>query len=257
MKLKMIKKLLPYFIKKPIKKLYLYFLFIIDFKKFKKASRGDRRFEIKWEYKQSELEDNTSATSFDAHYLYHPAWAARVLAEIKPKKHVDISSILNFSTIISAFIPVEFYDYRPVNVKLNNFHAGKADLLSLPFLNNSVESLSCMHTIEHIGLGRYGDSINPRGDIRAIEELKRVVAKNGNLIFVAPIGKPKTMFNAHRIYSYNQIISYFDGFELKKFSLIPDNARQVGMIKNADKKTADIQKYGCGCFWFKKVTLTT
>jgi hypothetical protein len=106
-----------------------------------------------------------------------------------------------------------------------------------------------MHTVEHIGLGRYGDEMDPDGDLKAIKEIKRVLAIDGNLLFVVPIGKPKIMFNAHRIYSYDQIMQYFSDFELKKFSLITDDG---DFIQNSTKDTADEQKYGCGCFWFKK-----
>jgi hypothetical protein len=94
------------------------------------------------------------------------------LAKIKPAEHIDISSILSFSTIVSAFVPVKFYDYRPAVLEISNYHSGFADLKQLPFPDNSVESLSCMHTIEHIGLGRYGDELDVNGDIKAIEELK-------------------------------------------------------------------------------------
>ena len=110
-----------------------------------------------------------------------------------------------------------------------------------------------MHTVEHIGLGRYGDPIDPEGDQKAIRELKRVTAIGGSLLFVVPIaGSPTIMFNAHRIYSYNQIIKYFDGFELKKFSLVPDKYEKLNFIENATKEDVDMQKYGCGCFWFIK-----
>jgi ubiquinone/menaquinone biosynthesis C-methylase UbiE len=138
--------------------------------------------------------------------------------------------------MLSAFIQVELYDYRPANIKLNNLIIKKADLLSLPFPDNSISSLSCMHTLEHIGLGRYGDTIDPQADLKAVEEIKRVATPNGNLLIVVPIGQPKICFNAHKIYSYKQIKSYFNNFKLKEFSLIPDNAKQVGMIINATEQ---------------------
>ena len=142
--------------------------------------------------------------------------------ETKPTKHIDISSSLYFSSIVSAFIPIDFYDYRPANINLSNLNSKKGDLLSLPFADNSIQSISCMHTVEHVGLGRYGDPIDPDGDLKAIKESKRVTAKNGSLLFVVPIGgTSKIEFNAHRIYSYNQVISYFEEFELREFSLIP------------------------------------
>jgi SAM-dependent methyltransferase len=198
------------------------------------------------------LNDKTAMTGFDGHYLYHPAWAARILAEIQPQKHVDISSILSFSAIVSAFLLVEYYEYRPAILNLNNLETGHADLVNLPFENESIESLSCMHVIEHIGLGRYGDKIDPLGDKKAIDEIKRVVAPKGNLLFVVPIGKPKIMFNAHRIYSYEQIIECFRGWKLKEFALVPDDHVKHGFIRNATQDMADKQNYGCGCFWFEK-----
>lgn len=246
------KKIIVGFLYNPFKRLSYYLLFLKDFSTFKKISKKDNRFQVLWKNRRPQLFDKTSKTFFDTHYIYHPAWAARILAKTKPEKHIDISSSLSFCSIVSAFVPIDFYDYRPANVRLSNLNSKKADLLNLPFSNESIDSLSCMHTIEHIGLGRYGDPIDPEGDIKAINELKRVLAKNGNLLFVVPIGKPKIQFNAHRIYSYDQIISYFKGFELKEFSLIPDNALDVGILKNVGRSEADAQNYGCGCFWFIK-----
>ena len=231
-------------------KLKKYFELKKTFKKFKKLSvkNGDR-FSVLWDDIFFISKENTKNTEFDAHYIYHPAWAARILALTKPGKHIDISSTLHFCSIISAFIPTEFYDFRPAQLHLNNLTSQKADITSLPFLDNSVDSLSCMHTIEHIGLGRYGDEMDPDGDLKAIKELKRVLAVNGDLLFVVPVGKPKIMFNAHRIYSYDQIIEYFNDLKLKDFSLVTDDG---DFIQNSNKETANEQKYGCGCFWFKK-----
>ena len=240
-------------IKKIFRRAKLEIGFRKDFKEFEKlAVSKDSRFIPLWENKYPCLYDKTDVTRFDYHYIFHPAWAARVVAKIKPKLYIDISSTLNFCAIVSSFVPVDFYDYRPAYLNLPGLNSKRGDLMSLPFKDNSVESISCMHTVEHIGLGRYGDMIDPSGDLRAIKELKRVAAKGGTLIFVVPIGKPKLMYNAHRIYSYEQIISYFDGFELKEFALIPDDADRKGIILNADKNLADIQNYGFGCFWFVK-----
>ena len=220
-----------------------------SFLEFKKLSKKDGRFNMNWKDKYPCLDDNTEKTKFDTHYIYHPAWAARILAKVKPEKHIDISSTLHFCSIVSAFVPVEFYDLRPAKLNLNNLTSKQANITSLPFENENVKSLSCMHTIEHIGLGRYGDKLDPNGDLKAIKELKRVLSVNGNLLFVVPIGKPKMMFNAHRIYSYRQIIEYFKDLNLIEFSLVTDSGE---FIENSNKQVADNQKYGCGCFWFKK-----
>lgn len=200
--------------------------------------------------------DATKTTAFDPHYTYHPAWAARKLAEIKPAKHVDIGSILEFATIVSAFVPIDFYDYRPSKIKLTNYSAGHANLLDLHFPDNSIESLSCLHTIEHIGLGRYGDPIDYDGDIKAINELIRVLKPGGTLLFVTPVGKPRIQFNAHRIYSYEQIMEYFKNLDLVEFTLLPDDSSE-GFIENADPSLVANQRYACGCFVFRKTEQTS
>lgn len=198
------------------------------------------------------IHEKTSTTSFDRHYIFHTAWAARVLRDIAPDEHIDISSSLFFNVISSAFVPIRFYDYRPVDLGLSGLATEKGDLINLPFSSNSIHSLSCMHVVEHVGLGRYGDSLDVDGDLKAINELKRVMAIHGNLLFVVPIGVAKIIYNAHRIYSYSQIIEYFQGFELIEFSLICDDEKITTIVYNASKNLADKQKYGCGCFWFRK-----
>jgi SAM-dependent methyltransferase len=196
------------------------------------------------------LDDNTAKTEFDRHYVFHTAWAARVMSEVRPVRHVDISSSLFFCGIVSAFVPVDFYDYRPADLRLEGLSTAKADLTALPFGDGSVSSLSCMHVVEHIGLGRYGDRLDPTGDLKAMAELRRVLAPAGTLLFVVPVGRPRIMFNAHRIYSTDQILDSFSGLRLQKFSLIPDSG---GLVENADLALADRQNYGCGCFWFRRV----
>lgn len=191
-------------------------------------------------------------TPFDAHYVYHPAWATRIVADTNTRRHVDISSTLSFSTILSAFVPVDFYDFRPANLNLSNLSSKHADLTSLPFGDCTIGSLSCMHVVEHIGLGRYGDEIDPSGDMKAMGELQRVLAVDGNLLFVVPVGRPRLAFNAHRVYSYEMILNSFPRLELRSFALIPDNAREVGIIENAAPSDVNKQTYGCGCFWFTK-----
>jgi SAM-dependent methyltransferase len=224
----------------------------LDFLRFK-SKASPSRFRISWGERLPCLGDDTRQTGFDRHYVYHLAWAARVLAEMRPKSHLDISSSLHFCSMLSAFIPVKYYDYRPADLRLSDLECESADLTSLPFPDQSIASLSCMHVVEHIGLGRYGDPLDPAGDLKAIAELKRVLAVGGDLLFVVPIGgTPKILFNAHRIYSYCQIASYFTDLELVEFSLISGSEEGGGLIHHATKAEADGEDYGCGCFWFKR-----
>ena len=232
---------------------YALTLFILsDYWRFKSLDL-DPRFSNSLLNAYPQIKDKTIKTSFDRHYVYHTSWAARVLKETRPLKHVDISSSLYFSGIVSAFIPMEFYDFRPANIDLSNLKSEEGNLLSLPFADNSINSLSCMHTLEHIGLGRYGDVIDPDGDKKASLELMRVLSPGGSLLFVTPLAeKPTIEFNAHRIYSYDQIISTFSELSLKEFAFIPEHEAKGGLIRNADPTLLSGESYACGCFWFIK-----
>jgi hypothetical protein len=225
--------------------------FRTQFDQFLSAS-DPSRFQIKWEERFPVLGEDTAQTGFDRHYVYHTAWAARCLAESKALKHIDISSSLYFCSIASAFIPIDFYDFRPADIILSNLTSQSANLCNLHFESNSIPSLSCMHTVEHIGLGRYGDPIEPNGDLKAMLELQRVLAPGGNLFFVVPVGKSTVRFNAHRIYKYDQILKAFSGLILVKFSLITENYYDGGLMDNPSQEFTDAQDYGCGCFWFTK-----
>ena len=164
---------------------------------------------------------------------------------------MDISSSLYFCSLVSAFVPVAFYDYRPAALGLSNLSSGTADLMGLPFADRSVASLSCMHVVEHIGLGRYGEPIDANGDLRAMAELQRVLAPGGSLLFVVPVGRPRILFNAHRIYAHQQIVAAFAELQLVEFALVPDFPR-IELVPDAPPALADAQTYGCGCFLFTR-----
>jgi SAM-dependent methyltransferase len=232
------------------RKIIAQYQFQKEFSEFKSRSLSDR-FLVRWEDRRPCLNDKTKVTGFDRHYVYHPAWAARIIKKINPKEHVDIGSSLFFISVISAFVPVRFYDYRPAELHLDGLEFVASDLTCLQFEDKSIDSLSCMHVVEHIGLGRYGDHLDPEGDIKAMRELQRVLKLGGSLLFVVPVGVPRIMFNAHRIYGYNQIIETFDQLTLLEFSLIQELGRE-GPIAGATAEQVVAERYGCGCFWFQR-----
>jgi hypothetical protein len=198
------------------------------------------------------LNEDTSTTDFDTHYLYHVAWAISKVAKSKPGHHVDFSSSLNFCTAIASICRTTFYDFRPAKIQMNNLECKACDLSDSAFQEGPFDSVSCMHVIEHIGLGRYGDPLDVNGDLKAITNLKRSVKQGGSLYFVVPCGRPAIHFNAHRIYSAQTIIDYFsDEFSLLEHYFIPGPIDQAPMLNPSIEVTLNYP-YGCGCFHFRK-----
>jgi SAM-dependent methyltransferase len=235
-------------------------LILKDLLKFNRSGRGQKRFQMRLQDIWPFPFDATGTTQFDRHYVYHPGWAARILAKHRPVEHVDISSTVYFVSIASAFIPMKFYDFRPAEIYLKNLQCLGANLTSLPFDSNSIQSLSCMHVVEHVGLGRYGDPIDYNGDLLAMKELSRVLKPGGKLLFAVPLGGiSRIQFNAHRVYTKQSVINVFqeNGLHLEEFSLIPDSAKDGGLIDDPPAELLRKQRYGCGCFVFSKAESST
>ncbi|MCK4374302.1 MAG: DUF268 domain-containing protein [Candidatus Brocadiae bacterium] len=195
------------------------------------------------------LFDKTDTTPFDAQYFYQDSWAARRILATHPPYHVDVGSRVDFAGILSAAMPIIFLDIRPLVVSLSNFRSVAGSILQLPFADGGLPSLSCLHVIEHIGLGRYGDPFDPEGTKKAARELGRVLAVGGSLFVGVPVGRERVCFNAHRVHSPQTILRYFEDLTLVEFScLVGEGIFHEGV----DPYRTDLGKSACGLFWFKK-----
>jgi len=195
------------------------------------------------------LFDRTDSTPFDAQYFYQDSWAARRILETGPSQHVDVGSNVYFVGILSARLPVVFVDIRPLRVGLSNLRCVGGSLLDLPFATGSVQSLSCLHVIEHVGLGRYGDRFDPQGTRKAAAELARVLSPGGNLFVGVPVGRERVCFNAHRVHAPETILRYFGGLDLEEFSCVVGDGR---LCEKVDPRSLNGAGNGCGLFWFRK-----
>lgn len=196
------------------------------------------------------LFDKKSTTGIDSHYFYQDIWAFKKIYLLKPKLHVDVGSNVNFVGFLTAITKVHFVDIRPFDASfIENIEVKPASILNMPYQDNSLESISCLHVAEHIGLGRYGDPLDPQGTKKAAAELTRTLAKGGNLFFSLPVGRPRLCFNAHRIHCPKQIVDYFSDLRLVELSGTDDNKR---FIENIDTGLLENSRYACGMFWFTK-----
>lgn len=224
-----------------------------NFQQLLRTSVDDSRFAPSRDERQwsPRLDEDTQGLIWDQHYIYHTGWAARVLAETKPAKHVDIASLNYWAVVVSAFIPVEFYELRPMPCKgLSGLTCGAADITALPFADNSIQSLSSLHVHEHIGLGRYGDTVDATGDLKAAKELVRVLAPGGQLLMAIPCGKPRLIYNTGRVYSYQMVVEMFSLLKVAEFSLWTDDPQEF--VHNADPALVAKCEGGCGMWRFVK-----
>tara|TARA_B100001248_G_C27390792_1_gene462258 strand:- start:1234 stop:2034 length:801 start_codon:yes stop_codon:yes gene_type:complete len=194
----------------------------------------------------------------DSHYFYQDNFIATEIYKNNPKKHVDIGSRIDgFISMVSIFRKVEVFDIRPLNIKLDNVIFKRVDVLDENFnLNNYCDSLSCLHTLEHFGLGRYGDDINIESFDNGFSILHKILKKNGILYLSVPIGFDKIEFNAHRVTSIKTLLSMIKNkFSIISFSFVDDNGLFFKNVKITKESVHDNFgcDYGCGIFLLKKI----
>jgi hypothetical protein len=160
-------------------------------------------------------------------YFFQDQVVARWIHEAKPERHIDIGSRIDgFVGNLAVFREVEVIDIRPLSLGIRNVRFHQLDLMQeIPAeWRECTDSLSCLHTIEHFGLGRYGDPIDPEGHLKGLDQLKKMVKPKGILYLSTQIGPQRIEFNAHRIFSPSTVISWFsDGWEIEKSVVIDDN----------------------------------
>jgi SAM-dependent methyltransferase len=185
------------------------------------------------------------------HYFHQDLWAARRIFAARPRHHVDIGSRIDgFVAHVLTFMPVTVVDIRPLECTVDGLTFVRADMCHLdPFETGSIESLSSLHAIEHVGLGRYGDPVDPRAWELALRELARVLAPRGRLYLGTPVGREHLRFNSQRVFSPATIIDGVPGLELIAFSAVDDDDR---FVTNASSAAFADAHHACGLFEFIK-----
>jgi SAM-dependent methyltransferase len=192
------------------------------------------------------------------HYFHQDLLVARRIFEINPEKHVDVGSRVDgFVAHVAAFRNIEVLDIRPMDSSVHNIQFKQADLMSPPpEMAGYCDSLSCLHAIEHFGLGRYGDPIDFEGHIKGLHSLHSILKTGGTLYLSCPIGPQRIEFNAHRVFNVQYLIALFEGrFNLRTFSYVDDR----GDLHENSALTDDLLArnfdchYGCGIFELEKI----
>jgi SAM-dependent methyltransferase len=211
-----------------------------DYEHYRQLAPADRRPNLK--HLLPYLDDATAETAVEPIYFYQDAWAFEKIVHRCPAFHVDVGSHHKYVALLSKVVPVTMVDIRPLSLPLESLHFQEGSILDMPFEDGSVPSVSSLCVIEHIGLGRYGDPIDPYGSEKAIQELKRIVQPGGDLYVSLPIEERNQIyFNGQRTFTEEYLFSLFEPFQVAECRYI------YGQSFGEQRQTG----FGVGCYHLK------
>ena len=237
---------IPFFIKD---------VFVFHMQKYKSNERQYFSFGLPFPILDERFEEGGSASG---HYFHQDLLVAQKIYENKPTIHLDIGSRVDgFVAHVASFRKIEVLDVRPTQAEVENISFKTADLMKVDdTLLNYCDSLSCLHALEHFGLGRYSDPINFDGYLDGLESMYKILKKSGKFYFSVPIGKQRVEFNGQRVFSVKYLLRLFkDKYIVDYFSFVDDKG---DLHKNVEMNDKEIDSnfdchYGCGIFEMTKL----
>lgn len=220
------------------------------------SMNNDISFQINADNVMPAYEEEAQAGSLDEHYFLQDIWMARQIRLRGVREHYDVGSRVDgfIAHLLSMDIEVTLIDIRCLDIQIDHLKFRQGDATNLSgFADNSVLSLSSLHAIEHFGLGRYGDEIDPCAWKKVLHSFERVLARNGILYISVPVGERNhVVFNAHRVFAPQSIIAEVSGMELIKFAYVENyKVHEIEDFDLIDSLMAG-KDYLCGCFVFRK-----
>ncbi len=189
------------------------------------------------DYRLEVVLDRNRKVSTNGSYFWQDLWAAKKIYTNRVQKHYDIGSRVDgfIGHLLSFNQDVTSIDIRPLETSIEGFDFVCADATNLSTIDDGIiESLSALCSLEHFGLGRYGDVIDPEACFKCFHAIQRKM-KSGGLVYISvPIGKEHLEFNAHRVFYPQTVIKEFDQMDLVEFS---------SCYGNLYEEKIDIHKY--------------
>jgi hypothetical protein len=172
------------------------------------------------------LGEREAASGSIGAYALQDLLVAKWIREDGPMRHVDVGSRIDgFICHLAVFREVEVIDIRPAPGVIPGVVFHQLDVMGAcpAEWKGALGSLSCLHTVEHFGLGRYGDALDPQGHEKGVARLKEMVAPGGRMYLSTPIGPQRIEFNAHRIFAVSTVLGWFaEGWEIERLAVIDD-----------------------------------
>ncbi len=138
--------------------------------------------------------------------------------EVTPRVIVDLGGGFSYSTVVPLLFHFPGADIVSVDV-MHHRHTSKygvryvqGDCMHAPLPDGGADVVALISTLEHVGLGRYGDPLDVDGDRKAMAEAHRLLKPGGHVILTVPYGYPTVVFNRHRIYDDGRFALVTAGF---------------------------------------------
>lgn len=110
------------------------------------------------------------------------------------------------------------YGGRPTTIEYNTIRVKSDRMKAITVaeqaaLDIKLDAAVSISSFEHDGLGRYGDPIDPDGDIKAMRNLKKIIRPGGLVYLSVPVGKDRVLFNVARVYGEARLPKLIEGWE--------------------------------------------
>ena len=178
-------------------------------------------------------------------------FASNMLARLKPDSILDVGSYRTFLMGLTAHYKITSLDVRPTEEKskLDNETLVISDAKDLKIESDSFDAVLSLCSLEHFGLGRYGDEFDLDADKKAMDEMKRVLKPGGHLIFTTTITQahPVIYFNAHRIYNYKMLSDFCNGLTMVDEAFYRFIVNDMCKKEEIENRDGEFSVY-CGCW---------
>ena len=231
-------------------------LFKKDMKQYQLLNKN-KNFLIEKKYLYPCIYDKAENAGFLGPYFWQDLWASTLITEDNPEIHYDIGSRVDgfIAHLACQKKKIVLIDIRPLESKIDGVDFIQSDATNLENIENeNIESLSALCSLEHFGLGRYGDPVDPNACFKAFKSIQRVMKSGGKIYISVPIGIEHLEFNAHRVFYPSTIVESFNELELQEFSVINEYCKEIEYNVDIHKYDNELGEGGLkfGLFYFKK-----
>jgi hypothetical protein len=233
-------------------------------RELRRYSRDYRAFSSKqtWQIvKHPYLFDRYQGAGSLGEYFFQDLYVARQVIELNPRRHIDVGSRIDgFAAHLACVREVEVLDIRPSPAAVDGISFWQVDISRLgPEWHGVADCASCLHALEHFGLGRYGDDLDPDGWIAGLAGLQAILAEGGILWLSVPVGMERVEFNAHRVFNPWTIHRQAEalGLSVEEFAFLAGPSFIVSENRQADYERLSHAHYSLALFKLKKGSVSS